>query len=61
MNTRNTDIVKRILHRLEDAKMEIRSLALSEEYPLSAKFTRAIDSLENAAKFLGETISEEEE
>lgn len=60
MDTLSQANVKRILHRLEDARGEIRDLQLREEYPLSVKFERAYDALEKAEKFLRETIEEED-
>lgn len=57
MNTISQDTVRRILHRLDDAKREIQDLQLREDYPISAKFERAHDALEKAEKFLKETIS----
>lgn len=59
MNTISQDTVKRILHRLDDAKREVHDLQLREDYPLSAKFERAQDALEQAEKFLRETIEED--
>lgn len=61
MDTISQDNVNRILHRLEDARREIRELQLREDYPLSAKFERAYDALEKAEKFLKETISTDED
>lgn len=61
MDTISQDNVKRILHRLDDARREILDLQLREEYPLSAKFERAYDALEKAEKFLKETISTDED
>lgn len=61
MDTISQDTVRRILHRLDDARREIRDLQLREEYPLSAKFERAHDALENAEKFLRETISTDQD
>lgn len=59
MNSISQDTVKRILHRLDDAKREVHDLQLREDYPLSAKFERACDALEKAEKFLRETIEED--
>lgn len=61
MDTIAQDTVRRILHRLDDARREIHDLQLKEDYPLSAKLERAYDALENAEKFLRGTISTDDD
>ncbi|MCQ2186003.1 MAG: hypothetical protein MJY92_04690 [Bacteroidales bacterium] len=61
MDTLAQDTVRRILHRLDDARREIHDLQLKEDYPFSAKLERAHDALENAEKFLKETISKNQD
>lgn len=58
MKEMQIDTVRRLLIRLEDARLEVRSLTLKAEYPLSSKFDRVYDCLETAEKYLRESIGE---
>lgn len=59
MEDTQIDTIKRLLIRLEDARIEVRNLKAKTEYPLSSKFERVYDSLETAEKYLTESLGEQ--
>lgn len=58
MESKLQDSVKRLLIRLEDARIEVRSLTDKVEYPRTAKLERAQDAIETAERYLSELVSD---
>ncbi len=56
MDTQMTDTIRRLLIRLEDARLEVQRLTDKVEYPHNAKLERVVDALETAEKYLEDLI-----
>lgn len=56
MEERTQETVKRLLIRLEDARLEVQTLKGKVDYPMTAKFERAYDAIESAERFLKDTL-----
>lgn len=52
MDNSMKDTVKRLLIRLEDARIEVRGLSNKSEYPATSKLERVYDAIETAEKYL---------
>ena len=56
MDSKLQDSIKRLLIRLEDARIEVQHLTKKVEYPQTAKLERAYDAIETAEKYLNELM-----
>ena len=56
MDTQFNDTLRRLLIRLEDARLEVQRLTDKVEYPHNAKLERAVDAIETAEKYLNDLI-----
>lgn len=56
MDNNSINSIKRLLIRLEDARLEVQNISSQAEYPMTSMFERALDSIEAAEKYLKNTI-----